>query len=297
MQKIGEDLQTQLGAFDAPTAGRTQAQLLDMCMAPGGFLCTMLRYNPGAQATAYTLPVALGGHYILLPPQDNVTVKEMDITMLAADMGAHDIPEDHPEYNSFLPKELDEHKRFDIVLCDGQVLRTHQRAEYREVRESRRLICTQLALGLEHLADGGTMIILLHKIEAPDTVELLYTFSQFSNVKVYKHAKHHAKRSSFYLVATQIQATHQKAATAVHKWKESWRIATFGDEEDYNELTRKDADWAEKTLEEFGTDLADLGREIWKTQSIALADAPFINDRKKYQPSFKNRRGTYSKRV
>ena len=50
---------------------------------------------------------------------------------------------------------------FDLVICDGQVLRTHARAGYKEAREARKLIVTQLALGSEHVRQGETMVVLL----------------------------------------------------------------------------------------------------------------------------------------
>src|SRR2546423_6558730 len=75
-----------------------------------------------------------------------------------------------PDARSLLPQQFDPGQLFDLVLCDGQVLRTHVRAPYREMREARRLAVTQLAIGLEHLRIGGTMVVLLHKVEATDTV-------------------------------------------------------------------------------------------------------------------------------
>lgn len=115
------------------------------------------------------------------------------------------IPKDHPDQLNFLPKGFGDGRLFDTVICDGQVLRTHTRASYRENREARRLTVTQLALGLENIKPGGTMIVLLHKVEAMDTVELLYQLNRFSTVRLFKPATSHAKRSSFYMVASDIQ--------------------------------------------------------------------------------------------
>jgi hypothetical protein len=56
---------------------------------------------------------------------------------------------------------------------------------------------TQLALGLEHLNPGGTMIVSLHKPEKPETAELLRQFHCFSSVQLFKPPKAHANRSSF----------------------------------------------------------------------------------------------------
>jgi 23S rRNA U2552 (ribose-2'-O)-methylase RlmE/FtsJ len=122
--------------------------------------------------------------------------------MLAADLGVEDIPKDYPDRKNFLPRGFRNERVFDGVLCDEQVLRMYTRAPCRGNRESRRLTVTQLALWLEHIQSGGTMIVLLHKIETMDTAELLHRFNRFFNVKLFKPTKSHAKRSSFYMVAT-----------------------------------------------------------------------------------------------
>lgn len=204
MQRIGNELQRRTRALTVPRSQQENSHFLDLCMAPGGFLHAAMELNRHACATAYSLPVEDGGHEILLPEHQNVKVKLLDITMLAADLGLDNIPKEHPDRNNFLPKEFGEGRVFDIVFCDGQVLRTHKRAAYREKREERRLTVTQLALGLEHVKPGGTIIILLHKLEAVDTVELLCQFNRFSSITLFKPAKCHAKRSSFYMIASNI---------------------------------------------------------------------------------------------
>ncbi|KAH7333314.1 hypothetical protein BKA65DRAFT_403457, partial [Rhexocercosporidium sp. MPI-PUGE-AT-0058] len=51
---------------------------------------------------------------------------------------------------------------------------------------------------------GGTLIILLYKIKALDIIELLYAFSRFSEIKVFKLIKKYTIRSMFYLIAKNI---------------------------------------------------------------------------------------------
>jgi hypothetical protein len=242
-------------------------------MAPGGFLSMTLNLNPGAVAVGFSLPVSDGGHKALLPGESNVTLKYLDITMLAADMGVTDIPTEHPEAKNLLSQQLDPEQLFNLVLCDGQVLRNHVRAAHREMREARRLAVTQLAIGLKHVKVGGTMIVLLHKVEATHTVFLLYKFSKFSSVKLFKPARHHAKRSSFYMIATNIQSQHYEAIRAVEVWKRQWKVATFGTDAEYGEVACLNA---EEVLEEFGTELVRLGRDVWGIQAKALGKAPFI---------------------
>lgn len=153
MKEIAEEIDKLTGALTishdfSPT-------VLDMCMAPGGFLATVLAKNPGAFARGLSLPVSKGGHKVLLPDDLNIEAEFLDITMLAADMGVTDIPVAHPDASNMLPQRFDPFELFDLVLCDGQVLRTHARAAYREPREARRLSVTQLAMGLEHVKSGA----------------------------------------------------------------------------------------------------------------------------------------------
>ena len=275
MKTIGQEMHRSTGALAIPKMAANSPTILDMCMAPGGFLATTLNLNPGAGALGFSLPTSEGGHKVLLPRDPNVTLKFLDVTMLAADMGVIDIPAEHPEAKNLLPQQFNPGQLFDLVLCDGQVLRTHVRAAHREMREARRLIVTQLAIGLEHVKVGGTMIVLLHKVEAWDTVSLLYRFNKFSLVKLFKPTRHHAKRSSFYMIATNIQSQHCEAVLAVEGWKREWKVATFGTDEEYKKALRG-ACLDTEVLGEFGSELVRLGREVWGIQARALEKAPFI---------------------
>lgn len=275
MKRIGDELhQATLGFATRTYPGN----ILDMCAAPGGFLATAMKLNPECEAVGFSLPPSDGGYNVLLPGDQRNYIKFMDITMLAADMGVTNIPEEHPDAGKFLPRQIRETQLFDLVLCDGQVLRTHARARapYRETREPARLKTTQLALGLEHIKPDGTMVVLFHKIEAWDTVCFLHRFSKFSSVRLYKPTAGHAKRSSFYMVATKIRRQDPEAIRAIEKWKAVWRAATFGTDEDFAEALRKDEQSADEMLEEFGSELVRHGRKVWDTQANALAQAPFI---------------------
>jgi 23S rRNA U2552 (ribose-2'-O)-methylase RlmE/FtsJ len=275
MKEIGEEIHQSTHALAIPPNSVSPA-ILDMCMAPGGFLAIAMEKNPGASALGMSLPASTGGHKMLLQKGRNVKVEYLDITMLAADMGATDIPIEHPDASNMLSRRFNPCELFDIVLCDGQVLRTHDRAAYREKREARRLTITQLAIGLEHVKVGGCMIVLLHKVEAVDTVSLLYTFNKFSSVRLFKPKKHHAKRSSFYMIATNIQSQHGEAVLAVEQWKRQWIVATLGNDSEYEEEFTTACSDMENILNEFGSVLVQLGREIWSTQASALRKASFI---------------------
>lgn len=279
MQRIGKELQECTNAFTIQPSSTSHVTILDMCMAPGGFLATALSHSPGSRALTFSLPSGNGGHKVLLPRNPRVETRFLDITMLAADMGMADIPVSHPDAGNFLPRQVETQQLFDLVICDGQVLRTHTRPDYREKREVRRLITTQLALGLEHLRVGGTMIVLLHKVEAWDTVTLLSTFRKFSSIRLFKPTTGHATRSSFYMIATNIRSDSPAAIMAIELWKTMWRVATFGSDEEYSEEICNGRPNISELLQDFGAELVQLGREVWKVQADALTRAPFVKVR------------------
>ncbi|KAL9565615.1 hypothetical protein ACKAV7_009797 [Fusarium commune] len=259
MKKIGQELQDNNQAFTVQADPGKPPNILDICMAPGGFLAAALKFNPDARALAFSLPHEKGGHRVLMPNNVKVEKKCLDITMLAEDMGCEKIPKDHPDANNFLPQQLETGQLFDLIICDGQVLRTHLRASYREDCEARRLTTAQLALGLEHVEPGGTMIILLHKVEAWDTMAILNRFHRISNIKLFKPKLGHATRSSFYLIATNIQSQHPEALAAIKQWKAVWRTITFDSEECHTRVIRDGDPSPEQLLREFGPDLVEFG--------------------------------------
>lgn len=279
MKNIGRDMHEKTECFSFRNMDRGQPRVLDFCMAPGGFLSSALAQNPSAYALAFSLPVEKGGHEVLLPISRNVNLRFLDITMLAADMGVTEIPEEHADAKNFLRTKILNEPSFDLVICDGQVLRTHARAEYREKREARRLTVTQLALGLQHIKQGGTMIILLHKLEATEVAFLLYTLSKISSVATYKHAYTHAKRSSFYAVASKIQRDNPQTEIAIESYKRIWKAATFGTDEEYYASCKMEDSEVETLLRSFGPQLCRLAKKVFKIQTEALKKAPFIRNR------------------
>lgn len=274
MKSIGTDLHRASGAFKL--SSMEDSSILDFCAAPGGFLQTALCLNPRARAVGFSLPIHDSGHALLLPKRLAFTVKFLDLTMLAADMGMQELPQNHPDVRNFLPRELQSEMVFDLVICDGQVLRTQHLPSYRKGLEARRLAVTQLALGLEHMRPGGTMVVLLHKVEAWETILTLRLFSEISTMVLFKPDKYHAKRSSFYLVAKNIATEHPMAHRAIDEWKRMWTLATFGPQEELDDLIRRRKGTLPGVLEEFGPELIQHGEPIWTVQANALSKADFI---------------------
>jgi 23S rRNA U2552 (ribose-2'-O)-methylase RlmE/FtsJ len=276
MQQIGDELQESTKALSQPSNGADGIKILDLCMAPGGYTASALKYNPGATAFGITLPPAQGGHEVLLSsPKSSILF--LDITMLAKEFGVETLPLTHPDRMSFLSDTPYLEHTFDLVFCDGQVLRTHQRGEHRQRQEALRLAVSQLILALQRIRTGGTLIMLLHKLEAWDTTELLYIFSQFSSVQVFKPKKKHAIRSSFYLIARNVQPHAVPAELAVEAWKKDWWQSTFGgDNGTGGRKDMADEGYVRTVLEKFGMELIELGRPIWETQANALSGMHFV---------------------
>ena len=276
MQEIGDEMEQSTHAFTQSCGFAEGIAILDLCMAPGGYTASALKYNPGAAAFGITLPPSKGGHGILLPSSQS-SILLLDITMLATEFGVEKVPLIHPEHASFISDRPFFGKMFQLVFCDGQVLRTHQRAEYREQQEAHRLTVSQLILGLQRISTGGTMIVLLHKMESWDNMELLYLFSRFSSVHVFKPKKKHAISSSFYLIAKDVQPHTDSAKMAVAIWKQTWWHTTFGGKAGTGDLpVPADEVYIRATLDKFGREFVELGRPVWETQASALSAMYFV---------------------
>jgi hypothetical protein len=56
MQQIGDELQETTNALNQLADCDEDVKILDLCMAPGGYTASALKYNPGATAFGITLP-------------------------------------------------------------------------------------------------------------------------------------------------------------------------------------------------------------------------------------------------
>ncbi len=274
----------------------TPLRVLDLCFAPGGFSSTVMDLNQRAIVRGTTLPPSLGGHEVLFPQWEThprLRIKFCDLTMRAGEMGIDPttVPEEHPDRSNFDysmrlftkdaygDDEADE--PFNLIICDGQVLRTHAyaRAEYRENCEAARLTLSQLIIGLQRLqgvGDNGRMVILLHRPDALDTAFLLWSLSTFARIKLFKPRVKHAVRSSFYVLATKIRVNSDEAVRAIDGWKEDWTVATFGTEEEWEARRIKQfysLDVVEDLINKFGQELVRLAEPIWRIQARKLKKA------------------------
>ncbi|CAG8297604.1 unnamed protein product [Penicillium nalgiovense] len=276
MSTTAREFDKATNTFKVQRVNPTPPAILDMCMVPGALLQIALERNPGARALAFSLPVSCGGYKSNVASNLNTKRVFLNLTMLAADMDVDQIPEGHEDAENFLPRQFEEGRLFDLVVCDGQVLREHSSAPYGENREARRMAITQLALGLQHLRPGGTMIALLHRFETWNTVNLIWKFHKISSVRLFKPKSCYTKRSTFYMVATNVESQRPEAIEAVKLWKSIWRIATFGSDEEYGKVILNEESSVETLLEDFAPELVKLDKTIWKTEADSLAKVPFM---------------------
>ena len=269
MRRIGAELQKFTQALSIESHDPC---IMDLCMAPGGYTASALEVNPSATVFGVTFPAAAGGHPLQLKRNPNVHVRFTDITMEAAEIGITDVPYEHPDRGNFRTVPLLATKsKFDLVFCDGQVLRNHaiHRHPDRERHEATRLITTQMIIAVRHVKQGGTMIVLLHKVEAWQTVKLLRAFDKFSDIRLFKPTVGHASRSSFYLVAQNIRPGHASALTAKNDWLQMWKDATFHQKS----MAHPDEQEFLEILESFGQKLIGLAEPIWTTQRNGIENS------------------------
>ncbi len=281
-QGLGNELHETTDAFYVHKTFGAQVTSLNLCMAPGGYTWTFLEKNRKGLAYGITLSEDDGGHPMYLAHGDEdkrVEVEWMDITLLASELGTslERVPAQHPESDKFTAYSPFHGQTFNIVICDGQVLRIHKHKRDRE-REVARLLLSQLILGMQRIKPGGTFLILLHKVDVWVNLILLKTFESFSNIRLFKAHKIHASRSSFYMVAKKVRPESPEAKEAVKKWKEDWWTVTFaGDEGTGVNLKAPDDEDVHRNLEVYGERLRELGRPIWSLQLQAMKAAHYLH--------------------
>ena len=282
--KIGDEMarRTNVFRFD-----NQSPLVLDLCMAPGGFTQSVLKRFPDAHVHAITLPPDHGGYHVIAK-HPNLSIVYADITLYATDFGVTEIPVDHPDAALFSHDRPYQDCRHDLVFCGGAALPTQSQAEYRKAGEQMRLTVSQLIFSFQRIKPGGTLVLLLHKIEALDTVRILHAFSKFADIKLFKPYKAHVIKSTFYLVAQSVQPQTLEAVKAVEEWKTLWYEWTFGVGGETSSIPAQigsgDGSEATEILEEYGTRLVELGRPIWKIQASALRKSGFIKPRLDNKP-------------
>ncbi|KAM0795672.1 hypothetical protein BDR22DRAFT_825811 [Usnea florida] len=282
MKRIGDEMQRETRALSLQ---HPRAEVLDLCMAPGGYTASVCKYSPQAHVSAITLPECQGGHHVFVRHGSGTRVEVMqaDITRFAAEFGVTENPTDSQLDPAIFSSERPFPKPFDLIFCDGHVARTQDMLSHSRATEASRLICSQLIIAMERIKSGGTIIVLLHKADYYDNVKLIRLFDKISRLQLFKPVKGHGKKSSFYLVAKDMQPGRRVAQAAVSTWKQIWKDATFsstaaptGDgnhAQDEAEVLLKHAEREKDSHElvgSFGERLIELAEPLWETQRNAL---------------------------
>ncbi|PSN58524.1 hypothetical protein BS50DRAFT_655280 [Corynespora cassiicola Philippines] len=227
-----------------------------MGMAPGGFTATALKKHPAAIVRGMALEVDVGGLAVMMTQWNadhRVQIKFVDITMLADELGvpATSTPVAHPDSAHFSSERPFLDENFDLIFC-----------EYRESRERLRLTISQFVVALKRIRENGSLVVLLHKPEIWNNMELINMFTPFSEVRLFKPRRKYAIRSSFYMVATKICPQTEAAQSAIRKWKAQWEIATFQTDSALSALVHVSEDHVHDMLTEFGPQCIGLATPI-----------------------------------
>ncbi|KAI6246278.1 hypothetical protein HI914_05750 [Erysiphe necator] len=271
MIQIAEEMHLASNIFCAERRENEDIKILDICMAPGGYTAAVLKSLPNAKCFCLTLPPEEGGHDILVDVLKIKKIILIDITLLIKEFSNNKVPDNYPLKSKFSNRQPFKCHKFDLVFCDGMVLRTHIRPGWREQTEATRLLLSQLILAMQRLRSGGTLVILLHKVENWDSILTIRSFSRFSNIQLFKPVKKHNTRSSFYMIAKDIDIHCEAAQKALLDWRLAWWQATFGGEHGLGEKLDPDEDTVLRVLEEFGDYLIRIAKPIWKIQADALS--------------------------
>lgn len=272
MKRIGQELNANTEVF---TLSNPSATAMDLCMAPGGYTATVQTINPQSHVDCFSLHIAQGGHKVMhKQPAARMNIHVADITMYATELGTvSQIPLDHPEraalHNAVWPHE--QTKTYDLVICDGHVLRFHLVPDYRQSggNEASRLMNSQLILALTKVNPGGKILILSHKLATPVNFNLIRMLASFADVRLYKPRSAHRERSSFYIVVTNVQPHCTEARHAVEIFREAWVEATLPERQGHGSMHSVSS----HDLEAFGPRFIELGRKVWKVQADALETA------------------------
>ncbi|KAJ5491105.1 hypothetical protein N7539_002672 [Penicillium diatomitis] len=239
-----------------PRPQRTvQLKAFDICMAPGAFSHVILNVNRFAEIRALTLPKQDGGHELLLPnwqTDRRFKVHFLDVTMLPAAMGFPDlIPTDHPQAVKFSNEFHYKNETFDIVFCDGAVLHTHDRGQ-ETPGEAVRLSSAQLVLGLQNLKSAGTF--------------------KFARVSLFKPTVSHRNRSSFYLIAKNVETTSPEAKKFLRSHRLKWLRKTVEsfDLKMPDIEPQEEEEPMESIISAIGDELIRLAEPLWKIQILAM---------------------------
>ncbi|KAK1147373.1 hypothetical protein N8T08_001454 [Aspergillus melleus] len=274
METVGEYLAADTKVFDLHTS---TPQILDLCMSPGGIAASVEKVLPESTIDAIILSTPLGG-YNVMNPQIFRSIMHTDTTIY--DLVDEGVVEKDIETRLFDITRPYLGDPYDLIFCGSAVTKEQPRGEYHSYCEAIRLSVSQLVFALDRLKKGGSLVLLLHQIDAWHTVCILHALSRFADIQVYKHPEIHAIKSPFYLVAKNVNLNHEHVKQTITNWRDLWRYLGFKDHADaarmtwrYDEIDNDEG--LKREVQQFGPRFLELARPVWKIQAIAMRRASF----------------------
>ncbi|KAH8423379.1 uncharacterized protein LDX57_001137 [Aspergillus melleus] len=274
METVGEYLAADPKVFDLHTS---TPQVLDLCLSPGGIAASVEKALPGSTIDAIILGTPLGG-YNVMNPQIFRSIMHTDATIY--DLIDEGVVVKDIETGLFDITRPYLGDPYDLIFCGGAVTEEQPKEVYRGYCEAIRLSVSQLVFALDRLKQGGSLVLLLHQIDTWHTVCILHALSMFADIQVYKHPEIHAIKSSFYLVAKNVNLNHEGIKQTISNWRDLWRYLGSKDHADAARMTWKydeiDSDEGSKReVQQFGPRFLELARPVWKIQASAMRRASF----------------------
>lgn len=165
--------------------------------------------------------------------------------------------------------------RFDLIFCSGQLQWDPELGDYYYWRhwsaEDVRLRSAQIVMALQRIRNGGTMVMLLKQMHTPPCIDLMRDMEKIAVLETWKSQNTWTMKSSFHLVAKEVNTAAPEMAELIEKHKRIWREATF--EQKVPEWSKEEV---EQMLSEYGEQLVELGTPTWEIQAEALENAEFI---------------------
>ena len=274
---LAKELEDATSMFSRPKCVCKRAQVFHICMAPGGYAIAIQRMQKRLDTFGITLPESEGGHKLLMQKSKRqpMTSVELDVTMLGDEFGLdwNAVSATNAFINRLVTSRPFEKNRFDIVVCDGNIVNEDKVNWSMEkyARETMRLEYSQLILAMQRIKPKGTIAMLMRNVEDIRTIYMLHDLVKFSLVQTFKPVSHHQNRGTFYMVAKEVDPVHPAAIEALRRWKREWAAVTVPESIPGTPqcLITKPAEM-QKIITNFGDRLLKLGAQPWSVQLAGI---------------------------
>ena len=254
--------------------------------SPGGFSSYILQKNKRARGIGISLPVTRGGHTFLLEDVYGSRYELIEKDILQYDLEPlRTLADTTFDTTRNLPGEF--LSRFPLVLMDAHALRTYHHPQLTEPTQEEwkavhgcyrdSLLITQLIIGLESVAPGGTIITKLSHVECYPSAQLVYLLDHLCDKLIlHKPRSMHSSRGTCYVVAKGVGGVRFAKARQVYLAglrKLLVQLRHGGPDGRGRMISPGDLDFIATThtiLNEYLDRLIDLARGVWLAQVEGL---------------------------